>query len=275
MIRDLENFAEYEACAALQVEVWRFPEIDVVPAGHLVALAHYGGICMGAFDDSRLVGFVCGFVGRSEARVFHHSHMLAVVPEFRGARLGERLKWAQRDRVLEQGMDLINWTYDPLQALNANLNIERLGCVVRTYIVNLYGESVSPLHGGIPTDRFEAEWQLKSQRVLDARESAERRDRPVPKDLPRVNLTRETEAGLLECVERRPDVDELSESLYLEIPANITDLMAKDRELALDWRIKTRQLFQAYFEKGYCVDGLHRRDGRVFYRLTLEEHPQD
>lgn len=272
-IRDLELKSEYDACAQMQIDVWGFAEIEVVPAGHLIAMHHYSGTCIGAFDGDRMVGFVCGFGGWEAGRPFHHSHMLAVLPEYRGRRIGENLKWAQRDRVLDQGIELINWTFDPLQAPNANLNINRLGCIARRYKVNLYGVSESPLHGGIPTDRFEAEWHLKSQRVLDARRGR-RKEWSGWETLPRANRTRVTADNLLAC---EPELD-LSldvDTLLIEVPKTIIDVMARDRELALDWRHRTRAMLQAYFEKGYRVDGLHRSDTSAFYRLTREQEACD
>lgn len=270
-IRDVALFSEYEACAELQLEVWGFDPIEVVPAGHLVAMHHYAGTCIGAFDSDgdseggRMVGFVCGFGGWESGRAFHHSHMLAVLPEYRGRQIGENLKWAQRDRVLARGIDLINWTFDPLQAPNANLNVNRLGCVAYRYKVNLYGVSKSPLHGGIPTDRFEAEWNLKSERVLNAR-AGRPEIWPSWESLPRANTTRVTDEGLLAC-DPALDLDIDVDAFLVEVPKRITDIMAKDAALALDWRHQTRQLFQAYFDNGYRVEGLHRGESAAFYRL--------
>lgn len=272
-IRDFSEQADYEACARLQMEVWGFPAAEAVPALHLVALHHFGGVSIGAFDGPRMVGFVCGFTGLEKGKVFHHSHMLGVLPDYRGQRLGEKLKWAQRERVLAQGLTLVNWTFDPLQAPNANLNVNRLGAIARKYRVNLYGESQSPLHGSIPTDRFEAEWHITSERVLRAlREESEE---PAEwQALPRVNRTRETPRGFLAC-EDELDLALEGEALLLEMPRTITDLMARDKELALDWRLKTRKLFQSYFARRYAVTWVHRGDGRVFYRLELEEAGSD
>lgn len=271
-IRQFEGYSEYEASVQLQIDVWGFSEREVVPAAHLVAMDHYGGICLGAFDATKMVGFACGFAGWLRGRPFHHSHMLAVVPEYRGRRLGEKLKWAQRERVLEQGLDLINWTFDPLQAPNANLNINRLGCVVRKYKVNLYGVSESPLHGSIPTDRFEAAWHLKGERVLHAL-SGEPDTWPSWESLPRANRTERTAAGLLRCA--AIDLTLEGDALLIEIPRTVTDLMARDRDLALDWRLRTRDLFVSYFEKGYRVEGVHRSDEGVFYRLVAEPSMED
>lgn len=272
-IRDVEGLPEYEACARMQVDVWGFTEFEVVPAGHLIAMHHYGGTCVGAFDGERMVGFVCGFPGIEHDRVFHHSHMLAVIPEYRGRRIGESLKWTQRERVMEQGLDLINWTFDPLQAGNANLNINLLGAIARRYKVNLYGESDSPLHGGLPTDRFEAEWNLKSQRVVDALSG----NLPEPsgwESLPRANRTRRSESGLLVC-EPELDLDLDEDAFLVEIPRAVTELMREDRELAHDWRQRTRVLFQEYFQKGYRVQGLHRTDDSAFYRMEREPTPME
>lgn len=272
-IRDFRERSDYEACVRLQMEVWGFAEAEAVPALHLVALHHFGGVSIGAFDGSRMVGFVCGFTGLDRGTVFHHSHMLGVLPEYRGQRLGEKLKWAQRERVLEQGLSLVNWTFDPLQAPNANLNVNRLGAIARKYRVNLYGESQSPLHGGLPTDRFEAEWHLGGERVLRALRG-ELSEPPGFEALPRANRTRRDEAGFLVC-EEEPELGISEEALVVEVPRTITDLMAHDKDLALDWRLKTRRIFQSYFERRYCVSWVHRDEGRVFYRLELEETPTD
>jgi chorismate synthase len=264
-IRDVQSFSEYNDCVDVQRKVWAFPEADLVPAAHLVVMHHYGGVCIGAFDQQTMVGFVCGLVGWREGRIFHHSHMVGVLPAYRGRRLGEKLKWAQRDRVLAQGMNLITWTYDPLQAPNAHFNINRLGAVPRKYLVNVYGESVSPLHGGIPTDRFEIQWWIESPRVqeMKGRPSLER---PGWESLPRVNRATVVEGQFPRCEDPlRLDLEE--REILVEIPGDITSIMAEERELAIDWRMKTRQIFQVYFERGYAVEGFHRSNGRTFYRL--------
>jgi predicted GNAT superfamily acetyltransferase len=272
-IRDFSTQTDYDACSDLQCEVWGFVPAEAVPALHLVALHHYGGVLVGAFHADRMVGFVCGFTGWARGRVFHHSHMLAVLPDYRGLGLGEKLKWAQRDRVLDQGLSLINWTFDPLQAPNANLNINHLGAIVRKYRVDFYGESQSPLHGGIPTDRFEAEWLIERERVLRALRG-ETPDYGGWESLPLANPTRVGDAGLLVCGDDlQLALDD--EVLLVEVPRTITDVMARDRELALDWRLKTRKLFQSYFERGYLVSWVHRTGGKVFYRVEQDEEPID
>lgn len=267
VIRDLQGFSEYNDCVDLQREVWAFPDVDIVPAAQLLVQHRWGGVCIGAFDEAKMVGFVCGLVGWQDGELFHHSHMIAVLPAYRRRGLGEALKWAQRDRVLDQGMKLINWTYDPLQVLNAKLNIDRLGAVARKYFVNLYGEGDSPLWGGIPTDRFEAEWWIESARVVGLREGR-RLERPGWEKLPRANRTGRT-AGFRRC-EDEMLLDLEDGEILVEAPADITFIMARDRGLALDWRMKTRRIFQDYFNRGYGVVGFHRSQGRYFYRLEKQ-----
>lgn len=272
-IRDFESFSDYEDCARLQSEVWGFSPADAVPPLHLIAMHHFGGVLIGAFDSGRMVGFVCGFSGWERDHPFHHSHMLAVVPDYRGSGLGEKLKWAQRERVLGKGIELVNWTFDPLQAVNANLNITRLGAIVRKYRVNLYGESSSPLHGRMPTDRFEAEWLLNSERVMRTRAGT------LPpfegwEELPKANPAERDGSGLARPP-AEPDLGIDEEAFLVQIPESINDIMAKDMDLALDWRLKTRRLFQSYFEKAYTVTGFHRSPGGAFYRLEQEDLPAD
>ncbi|MGH9337668.1 MAG: GNAT family N-acetyltransferase, partial [Vicinamibacteria bacterium] len=235
-IRDFEQRADYEACAQLQIDVWGFSAADAVPPLHLIAMHHYGGILVGAFESERMVGFVCGFSAWDRGRAFHHSHMLGVSSEYRRGGLGEKLKWAQRDRVLEQGLELVNWTFDPLQAVNANLNVNRLGAVVQKYWENIYGESRSPLHGSLPTDRFEAEWLVSSERVTKAQKGES-----LPwtgwESLPRANATARLPSGLL--VSEEADLEIHEEAFLAEIPDGINQVMAQDMGLALDWRLKT------------------------------------
>lgn len=257
--RDTESTSDYEQCVEIQIRIWDI----AVPAVELMTTHRCGGVCIGAFDGDTMIGFVYGIVARKEGRVFHHSHMLAVVPEYRSRRIGETLKWKQRDRVLELGLDFINWTYDPLQAPNANLNINQLGTEIHRYFENFYGDTGSRLHGGLPTDRFEAEWILESTRVHQAQDGR-LPAKPDWETLPRANIT----AGELESMRCETIVfDRDASELLVEIPPIITTIMERDPDLALDWRLKTREIFQTYFERGYAIDGFHRAEGRAFYRL--------
>ena len=161
-IRPLTTLEECRQVAALEKTVWGYTDAeDVVPPPVLIVSIKRGGILLGAFDDGgSMRGFVYSMPAIKDGRPTQWSHMLGVTPEMRAAGLGARLKLAQRQAALDMGIDLIEWTYDPLQAANAHLNFAKLGIVVEEYEENIYGESSSPLHSGTPTDRFVAEWRL-------------------------------------------------------------------------------------------------------------------
>ena len=124
-----------------------------------------GGQVMGAFDGEVMVGFALSVPGTRTGHVYLHSHMLAVRKDHRNGGLGRRLKLMQREDALARGIELIEWTFDPLEIKNAYLNLEKLGAIARRYNINQYGITSSPLQGGLPSDRLIAEWWLKSKRV--------------------------------------------------------------------------------------------------------------
>ncbi|TVP76623.1 MAG: GNAT family N-acetyltransferase, partial [Gemmatimonadales bacterium] len=152
-IRPLAGRAEMEACVVLQEAVWGAGFRERVPAAILGVARRLGGVVTGAFRGDELVGFVFGLTGIREGRPVHWSDMLAVRAEARGRGLGIALKEAQRDELLSRGVRVMEWTFDPLVARNAHLNLNRLGAAGVEYVVDAYGDSDSPLHRGIGTDR--------------------------------------------------------------------------------------------------------------------------
>ena len=165
VIRRCQGLDELRACVALQKEVWNFSDAELVPLRMFVVAEKVGGQVMGAFKGREMVGFALSVPGTRSGQVYLHSHMLAVAKEHRNSGLGRRLKLLQREDALERGIDLIEWTFDPLEIKNAYLNIEKLGAIARRYNINQYGITSSPLQGGLPSDRLIAEWWLKSKRV--------------------------------------------------------------------------------------------------------------
>jgi predicted GNAT superfamily acetyltransferase len=165
VIRRCEGLDELRACVALQKEIWNFSDAELVPLRMFVVAEKVGGQVMGAFAGDRMVGFALSVPGTRSGRVYLHSHMLAVAREHRNGGLGRRLKLLQREDALDRGIELIEWTFDPLEIKNAYLNIEKLGAIARRYTINQYGITSSPLQGGLPSDRLIAEWWLKSRRV--------------------------------------------------------------------------------------------------------------
>jgi predicted GNAT superfamily acetyltransferase len=269
-IRALTTIDECRQVAALEKAVWGYTDAeDVVPPPVLIVSIKRGGILLGAFDDGgRMWGFVYSLPGIKDGRPTQWSHMLGVMPELRSGGLGARLKLAQRQAALDMGIDLIEWTYDPLQAANAHLNFARLGIVVSEYEENIYGASSSPLHAGTPTDRFVAEWRLREPHV-ERRINAARvllRDSSIA-DAPVVNPSQPGEPWL------HPGAANLSidaRRLLVEIPLGFSEMLAKDPALANGWRMSTREIFQCYLARGYRVVDffLSREANRGQYLIT-------
>lgn len=236
-IRDLASDADYAACIGLQRETWGARFSDVVPANLLRVAQKIGGVAAGAFEQGRLVGFVFGLSGVMAGEVVHWSDLLAVRPSDRGRGIGELLKRYQRDTLIARGIERICWSFDPLDAKNAHINFNRLGVFAREYVIDMYGDTDSPLHAGIGTDRLIAIWQLKSARVQSRL------------------------AG------REPETARMPAQVRVEIPADIHALNRADPRLAREWRERTRALFLKYLPD-YVVSGFSREGESGYYGLT-------
>ncbi len=173
--RPLTTHEEFREAVDLQRTIWGFAEVELLPLRLFVVATKIGGQAFGAFDGSRMVGFCVAIPGlKTGGRTYLHSHMLGVLSEYRDKGVGRTLKLEQRKEALSRGIELIEWTFDPLELKNAFLNIERLGAVVRRYVLNQYGVTGSRLHGGLPTDRCVAEWWLAHPRVVAMLEGGSR-----------------------------------------------------------------------------------------------------
>jgi predicted GNAT superfamily acetyltransferase len=229
-------------------------DLDVVPLHLLKPLHGQGGIALGAFDGERMVGFVFGYLGRTATgQLVHCSHQMGVDPEYQSAGVGHRLKAAQREVALSQGLALMTWTYDPLQSRNAYLNIHKLGAVCRKYNIDYYGAMTDGINAGLPSDRFQVEWWLE-QVGTAAGQTAKSISRSVAGSTVVEALAGRLTAGGLVLPED-PVLDAESKVVTIEIPSDYGVVKASSRELALDWRLKTRAAFQAYFGRGYVVTG--------------------
>jgi predicted GNAT superfamily acetyltransferase len=254
IIRDLTTIQECRAVAALEREIWGYTDAeDVVPPPVLIVSIKRGGILLGAFDAAGIMqGFVYSIPSIKDGRPAQWSHMLGVLPGAREAGLGLRLKLAQRDRALAMDIDLIEWTYDPLQALNAHLNFARLGVVVEEYEENIYGASSSPLHSGSPTDRFVAEWKLTAphvERRIAGSGLGLIRDAGVAA-APLVNPSRPAGQWL---APGPPDLAIDAPRVLVEIPVGYSTMQRDNPALALEWRMTIRAIFQHYFAQQYRV----------------------
>jgi chorismate synthase len=270
IIRPLTTLDECRQVAALEKTVWGYPDAgEVVPPAFLIVSIKRGGILLGAVDEAgEMQGFVYSIPGLKGGRPIQWSHMLGVTPAARDQGLGRRLKLAQRDATMAMAIDLIEWTFDPLQALNAHFNFARLGVVAEEYEENVYGESSSVLHRGAPTDRLVAEWQLATphvERRLASEGPAMRGSRVLAAPLvnPSVERDRRLVPGEASLSLNDPRV-------LVEIPTGFAATLAADPALALEWRLSTRRIFQTYFAGGYrAVDFLLARGaGRGRYLLA-------
>ena len=182
-VRQCTKLEEFQACVALQKEVWKFSDADLMPVRLFVVAEKIGGQIIGSFDGDVLVGFALSIPGSRDGHSYLHSQMLAVRESYRNYGLGRRMKLAQREEALERGFKLMEWTFDPLEIKNAYLNIEKLGAITRRYSVNQYGNSSSPLQGGLPTDRLVAEWWLGSDRVKNLLQSGSKKSMKIEKTI--------------------------------------------------------------------------------------------
>jgi predicted GNAT superfamily acetyltransferase len=275
-IRPIITHGGFRECEQLQQQIWGFSDISVVPHHLLLTAQKNGGVLLGAYEpDGRMIGFVFGFPGydAEHKRWKHCSLMCGVLSDKRYRGVGYRLKLAQREAVLAQGLDLITWTFDPLQSANAHFNFRKLGVIARRYEENLYGDMRDELNRGLPTDRFAVEWWIRSPRVR-ARVENPNASRPVmPEDAPVVNRT-ERRAGLL--VNAEIQLDLRAERLLVEIPTDINALRQQDLELTQRWRLETREIFQGYLAQGYLVSEFCIVPGerRGFYLLE-RARPED
>jgi predicted GNAT superfamily acetyltransferase len=166
-IRNCSSLDDFRQCVAVQKAVWGFEDADLVPLRLFVVAQKIEGQILGAFKHSgHMAGFALAVPALKGSKVYLHSHMVGVLSEFQGQGIGRRLKLEQRRKALKRGINLIEWTFDPLELKNAYFNLERLGAIARRYVENQYGTSSSPLHRGLPTDRLIVEWWLDSPRVI-------------------------------------------------------------------------------------------------------------
>jgi len=235
-VRELTHQADLDNAVALQREIWGFSDVDLLPVRLFVVAGKIGGQVLGAFEGGRMIGFSICLPGLKPGGVSYlHSNMMGVVADYRNRGVGRLLKTQQRLDALNRGVDLIEWTFDPLEIKNAFFNIERLGVVVRRYVLNQYGTSSSHLHGGLPTDRCVAEWNITS---------------------PRVEI-------VLEC--RVPPRHEVLGRI--PVPVEIEELRKLDPKRAREIQLSVSEQFLLHFEKGHAVVGFEKSEQAGTYLL--------
>jgi predicted GNAT superfamily acetyltransferase len=239
-IRHCDSHEDLRLCVQLQREIWGYDEEDLVPAAMFVVAQHTGGHALCAFEARKPIGFALAYSAEAHGRRCWHSHMVGVLPEYQNRGVGRLLKLRQREEGLKAGLESIQWTFDPLELRNAHFNLARLGVVVRHYITNCYGETTSPLHGGLPTDRLVAEWWLDSARVEQALQNKL-------------------------AVSAGPSV--------LEIPlsTDIRELKTTDPARVRELQADLRKSISEHLATGYAVTGFRRGSGTSHYVLEPYE----
>jgi len=239
ILRAANTADEMEACVQLQKQVWGFADRDLVPRRMFVVAHKIGGLVLGAWDGDQLAGFAMALPGHHPGQTFWHSHMLAVAQPYRGAGLGRQLKLRQRELALAQGIELIEWTFDPLEIMNGYFNLARLGAIARRYHPDFYGQTSSAFQGALPSDRLTAEWWLRSPRVVALADDAE----PSP-------------CGSLQTV---------------LVPAELAGWRQARDPRALSEQTRIREALMAAFAAGYSAIGYERRPAGGNFCLGLGE----
>lgn len=265
IVREVVDNAGLHECEVIQAETWGYGALETVPASQFRAVQQAAGMVLGAYRGDRMVGFAFGFLARDLDRMRRsdegdidsravglHSHMVAVRPELQGTGVGRRLKWAQRLWCLERGLEWMHWTFDPLQAKNARLNLHHLGGSSRTYLVDFYGVIGGALSGDQATDRLLLEWDLRSPAVI------ERAQKFVTGQLPAEDTRPPGYHLLVLTADGSPDVrvvpvSAAPEILAVRAPDDITRLLHEEPGRAASWRFAIRDALVAALEHGYRV----------------------
>jgi predicted GNAT superfamily acetyltransferase len=235
-IRKLTKQAEFAEAVRLQREIWGYADVELLPRRLFVVADKIGGQVLGAFDGARMVAFCLAIPGlKPGGSHYLHSHMLGVLPEYRDSGLGRMMKLRQREEALLAGIELIEWTFDPLEIKNAYFNIERLGAIVRRFVHNQYGTTTSHLHGGMPTDRCTAEWWIKSERAYAISEGRSFVRNPIEAEI--------------------------------EVPADIAEWRTSDPARALEIQSHVAEQFTAHFERGLAVIRFEKAEASGKYLL--------
>ena len=270
----IEVAHDIAGCAAtipLQEQTWSGDL--AVPANMLLAVVHNGGfLALGyADDDPEPAGFVFGFLGIRDYHFRHHSHMLAVREQYRGTTLARELKEAQRDHCLDQGIEIIAWTMDPLEARNASFNFAKLGTYTREYHRDYYGAMPDKLNKGLPSDRIYVEWPIGHDRTYKRLKGEDTPPTLEAAEAESVRYVLRADGARPGAVDFRPE-----SHLLVEIPPRFQELKARDAKLALAWRLAGREAFESAFAEGYAaVEFLRSADGRGAYLLVPQPRREE
>ena len=225
---------DFTAIKKLETQVWQMPEAEAITTHTLHVLKYIGGIVMGAFDDGQMIGMAVSFPTQAKGQLW--SHMAAVLPEYQGQGIGYQIKQAQRDIAVKMGYSHMHWTFDPAMRGNAHFNFHLLGAYANIYHENFYGMMSDGINAGVPSDRFEAIWDLTQA-------TAEKE--PIPSNV----------SFLLASDNLTPIISAQASDTYhaVQCPYDYRALKAQSLNLAIEWRYKMREVLSSAFEQGYRV----------------------
>lgn len=269
-IRQITSAQEYRDCEDTMKKIWEFTDRDIIPSHVMKPIQDQGGLVLGAFNNTEIVGVLVGFLGYYKGILHHHSHITGVLNQYKG--IGYQLKQKQREFVLSQGLDLVTWTFDPLQSSNAYFNFAKLGVISTVYHREYYGKMRDGLNKGLSSDRLLVEWWITSKNVLQ-----------------RVNNTfnqltlHEIDAEIVNKTKKDPmripgdiTLELTHDVLLVEIPSDINAIKTKNIACAQNWRKAIRNIFETYFNKGYTacnvISEVKKGERRTFYVLRKNYH---
>lgn len=262
-LRTITSPEELALVTNLERIVWA--DDDPVPVNHYVAVVKNGGLVIGAFLNEKLIGFQYSFPGFNGSSVYLCSHSMGIHPDYRRIGIGEKLKRKQREVALEKAYKHIEWTYDPLETVNGYLNLSKLGGICKKYIENCYGDMPDVLNAGMPSDRFLVEWRIVEEKAEVAHDVNE------TGDVPRLINVIYDEQGFPVPESVHLDYGNNAELLYVPVPGNIQEIKIQRMSLALEWRMRTRDVFTHYFNNGWMATALKKSDQSSLYYYVLQK----
>lgn len=267
-VREINSHNEFTLAEDIQISAWGMSERMVTPKEIMLAIQHNGGLVLGAFDGNKMVGVSIAFLGMRDGKLFMYSHQTGVSKEYQDRGVGYMLKQKQREICLERGIDLIAWTFDPLIARNAYLNLNKLGGIARNYLTNYYGTMNDSINFGWQTDRVICEWYIEEKMhkmiryhaITDTSGALEA-------------IVKSGEWPYIKCIDWV--IDKNASKVLIDIPYDITEIKRKDMSEAIRWREGIRDVFQRYFENGLVAVSLLRKSNELKYLLTKVNLPRN
>lgn len=240
-LKELTTIKELEQMELIEQGVW---DMSPLPIHQTLTAIKNGGIIIGAFDDNKIIGFSYAFAGFKDGQTYLCSHMLGVEEDYRSKKIGEQMKQKQQEIAIRKGYKEIHWTYDPLETRNAYLNLTKLNGICSVYMENAYGEMQDGLNKGLPSDRFEIHWHIKSEHVSR---------KEIPDYLSAVALNKVSVSDNLPFITMFHNEQYKADVYSLEVPKDFQNVKSKNQALALEWRMSTRKIFQELFAAGYAA----------------------